>query len=316
MTIKLIVKEDLNPNSFVNDNTYAKGGISIAISPDAGNLLNLRDNGLYYGIVAEKKINNLYVANEGDDSAEGTRANPLRTIREAFSRQKIGTSFTINLKEGQIHEWRSSWGNAISRGKQFTIRTYGESVDLALINNVPNSAHYQRSKEINRATIKFIVDSSYAENVAKASVFDTSNPISGFNAFYMVILDTNTDVPDNMTFSSSFTHYFGSSEYNQNLVFRGCKFILHDKVCLMNLGAGNNYVRIDTCQFDNSKGNAFIKISLGTLSLDITGYSQVDGTPYNDYLHSRATPAKEEWKPLISGITGIQSANVITNAFS
>lgn len=54
---------------------------SIPISPDGGNLLENRGNGLYYGMQAPPDIANLYISgNYGDDTNPGTKDNPLKTL--------------------------------------------------------------------------------------------------------------------------------------------------------------------------------------------------------------------------------------------
>lgn len=54
---------------------------SIPISPDGGNLLENRGNGLYYGMQAPPDIANLYISgNYGIDTNPGTKDNPLKTL--------------------------------------------------------------------------------------------------------------------------------------------------------------------------------------------------------------------------------------------
>ena len=50
--INLLQKGDLAASDFSNDATNNKGGIKVKLSPDGGNLLQKRNNGLYYGIDA------------------------------------------------------------------------------------------------------------------------------------------------------------------------------------------------------------------------------------------------------------------------
>jgi len=56
------------------------------LSKNAGNLLEIRDDGLYYDITASYNLLNLYVdAVSGDDAAEGTKEKPLKTLSRALA---------------------------------------------------------------------------------------------------------------------------------------------------------------------------------------------------------------------------------------
>lgn len=76
----------------------------IGISKQSGNLLQMRDDGIYYGIESIPDLANLYIDSQiGNDSNPGTTAKPLRTLPEALRRIKSENSptSTIWLKENQ-----------------------------------------------------------------------------------------------------------------------------------------------------------------------------------------------------------------------
>lgn len=75
----------------------------VQLSPDTGNLLTERSNGLYYGLEAPPEVAVLYVSTSlGDNSNPGTRALPLQTIDEAFARQiNAPVNYTILLRAGE-----------------------------------------------------------------------------------------------------------------------------------------------------------------------------------------------------------------------
>ena len=77
---------------------------SVKRSTDSGNLLTLRDNGLYYGIQAPANVSNLYVSTSlGDDTNPGTQALPLKTIAAALAKVGGDVSSTIHLRAGEIY---------------------------------------------------------------------------------------------------------------------------------------------------------------------------------------------------------------------
>lgn len=75
----------------------------VKVSTQPGNLLEMRADGLYYGIEAPPDLANLYVSTSlGNDSNPGTRERPLRTINEALRRiPNAPQKFHIWLKEGE-----------------------------------------------------------------------------------------------------------------------------------------------------------------------------------------------------------------------
>lgn len=76
--------------------------LGVQLSPDNGNLLEIRNNGLYYGTIASDDLLNLYVDGvNGNDANKGTRAEPLKTLNEALKRTPNNKSNTIHLHAGQ-----------------------------------------------------------------------------------------------------------------------------------------------------------------------------------------------------------------------
>lgn len=76
--------------------------LGVNLSNNTGNLLEIRDDGLYYGVNASDDLLNLYVdAVAGDDTAKGTKEQPLKTLNEALRRTPQDKSNTIHLHAGQ-----------------------------------------------------------------------------------------------------------------------------------------------------------------------------------------------------------------------
>lgn len=157
----VVQKGDLNPSDFSNNNTNNRGGISVKVSNDAGNLLQKRSTGLYYGIEAPPDLMHTYVdaVNGVDAVGRGNRQNPVKTVAYAISPNRLpdnGSSYFIHLMENQRHELNAS--NYQYRGNgMLTFHPYGPGTDAALIKIdatlPPGDASRWVSKEIPHPTL-------------------------------------------------------------------------------------------------------------------------------------------------------------------
>lgn len=76
----------------------------VRLSPDSGNLLNQRANGLYYGTVSPAEFAIMYVNTAtGNDTNPGTEALPKRTIKGVIDSGPAGIVRECRLYEGQEH---------------------------------------------------------------------------------------------------------------------------------------------------------------------------------------------------------------------
>ena len=99
-------------------------------SDDAGNLLQCRADGLYYGITPPANLQNQFVDPvNGDDSNSGTRASPLRNLVTAINRLPSGTEAVIHLEESAMHYFKSS--QRVTLDKNINLFTYGPLTDAA-----------------------------------------------------------------------------------------------------------------------------------------------------------------------------------------
>lgn len=110
------------------------------VSRQAGNLIQQRDDGLYYGIEAKKEIRNLFVSNFGnDETGDGSEAKPFATIMKAMSViDDIPAWYTINLHAG--HEFDLTGYNARSV-INLQIRPYAMGADYPL--STPSNTYYR-----------------------------------------------------------------------------------------------------------------------------------------------------------------------------
>lgn len=139
------------------------------ISGDNGNLLQLRQDGLYYGEEAPIDVGTMYVNNvTGDDTAAGTKANPVKTIREALSRGPGNINRTIELYQGQIHLVDPA-NPAILRGGGLTLKPYGPFVDA--IPHQQGSSNYGTLACLNlNTTIKALDHANHGQTLAEGGI--------------------------------------------------------------------------------------------------------------------------------------------------
>ena len=314
----IIQKSDLATDSFKNDNTNGKGGIKIAVSPDRGNLLQHRNNGIYYGIEAPADTSNLYVStSQGDDSNTGTKTAPLRTIREALRRNSANQKFTIHLKEDESFEWRSSWGDFANYA--FTIQPYGPQWDTIRANNAPSSAQYLRSNNGLRPTIKFIADDKYLLGTTdRAMVRAASSNTQTTGQYAVNILYCTLDwserpaIDPNNELNNAWFGGHASGIYMQVV---GCVLKASALSPLISAGAPS-VVRMDSCKLDTSVGNRVINIAdTGSLSFALTDTDHNEGDPiqYSKGLTYMGTSSVAEWKAVLTGSRGAIKGNITTN---
>lgn len=83
----------------------------IPLSPDSGNQITARDNGLYYGTVAPDDVSHLYVSTSiGSDNNPGTRDAPLKTLMAALKKQTNNPyTYTVYCRCGETFMVDSDW---------------------------------------------------------------------------------------------------------------------------------------------------------------------------------------------------------------
>lgn len=253
-----------------------QGLVNIKLSPDNGNLIEVRDNGLYYGTQAHVDTSNLYISSSiGDDSNIGTRESPLKTIREAFKRNRPNQQFTMHLFEDDTHEWRSSWG--LKDNYIFNIYPYGSFADFCMSLNPISTVNWQRAQELKRPTIKFIGD-KVNNNYSYFQTFIHTSETHCVFAGVRLVIDDNTSAP---TFGTNGIAMGGSDGY-LNLWFTGCLFELNDTHYFFVIGKSSNIV-LDHCIISGDQKRLCHIETNGLLNLGFRTNSsgQVAGSPIN-----------------------------------
>lgn len=85
--------------------------LGVRLSSGAGNLLEVRDDGLYYGQEAPADVSKLYVSSTlGNDANPGTREQPLKTLGEAMRRYKNSpVTYSLYLRAGETFNVDRGW---------------------------------------------------------------------------------------------------------------------------------------------------------------------------------------------------------------
>ena len=319
----LLQKGDLKKSDFTNDNSNNKEGIGIRLSSDNGNLLQQRKNGLYYGIEAPPDTANLYVSSTmGDDGNTGTRTAPLKTIREAFLRNSVGTTFTVHLYENDTHDVLSSWGR-FGSGKAATFKPYGDVFDALIVRNPVRSYDIYRSRELIRPVMRLVADGSTsigANTYALVSFTNSNSPISNPYVLFGITVDTTGTADLPITIGDD--AMFGIGTWHISITFVGCHLRLGSSFHTVTEG-GVGTVILDSVKVDSSQGNKFLRISpRGTLTLSIEGTHRIEGTPAigtpagQEPLTYWATTPTAEYSTLLHGTSAAKtsSANLLTQA--
>lgn len=118
------------------------GSVGLALSPDAGNQIELRNNGIYYGSAAKKEIRNLYVSSRtGSDSNDGSRNAPLKTLAKALSLlEDKPVTYDIWLAENEEFELDQRFYPAYAN---INLHVYGATVDSTYPDYTPLDAFFR-----------------------------------------------------------------------------------------------------------------------------------------------------------------------------
>lgn len=222
--------------------------LGVQLSPDSGNMLQTRGNGLYYGVEAPVDISTLYVSTSlGDDSNAGTRAAPMRTIEAALdtirARNAPGT-YVINLRAGETFT-PSRRVYLISGTWQLTFTYY----DDPLFNDIHARDGYypEADARLKRPTVIF---DTYIEDVA--------NNIVGWTGFSVSPTSTVSFRGCKVQFQQTSAGLTTSGEwcwYCREIQFSGCDVTVNSDH--QAIGTANN-ISTSQCNFTmNGKAQFF-----------------------------------------------------------
>lgn len=157
------------------------------ISAASDNLLQIKPDGIYYGVTAPDDVSNIYIdAINGNDAAVGTRALPMKTIRNALLRGPGGITRAIYLYVGQTHIVDPS-NKAVIRGGELYLLPYGPQVDA--IPHPYGGSNITTLECLNLGTkIKALDHVNFGETVANggAGIFQNGEALIAVNAIVNV----------------------------------------------------------------------------------------------------------------------------------
>lgn len=284
------------------------------ISAQGGNLIQEREDGIYYGQEAAPEVRNLYVDSQnGDDAADGTRAAPLKTMHEAFKRQRVQTRFTVHLYEGQVHPWRSSWGFWTDYGPE--LRPYGPKVDeLAKLYPRGAGADTVYSVKTYPQPIFKLIPDGLVDLSGTTYNHPHMTEITG--AIQWVFIGINFDLtataPDK--FLDWRVGLIGSHVGDVNVKILGCSVTEGEQYCLVQIGSESK-VRFGNIHLSKEGAAKLVKIQNGIMNIEFEQFG--DGFEEDHVLEGwdkslkvRSTLSREDYAAQIRGITTVSSANV------
>lgn len=139
----------------------------VLLSQDETNLLQHRDDGLYFGYQPEHNIANLFVANSGDDGNDGSRERPLKTLEKVKELLKDSpTTYTVWLHEGDTFHIPQKFYKPYA---SIIIRPYGSQSDTIYPPYTRDDAFFRgyMAKEFNRPIL--VADVKLLDNLYERS---------------------------------------------------------------------------------------------------------------------------------------------------
>ena len=238
-------------------------------SSDAGNLLQCRAGGLYYGITPAADVANQFVdAVNGDDSNSGTRASPLRTVSKAFSRIVTGTYGNIYLHENQLHIVTSESAQVSA---DVSLYTYGTGCDALIAAGAMSQCNWSwfGAKVAPRATIQFFYTNTESTGKLLGRCLGVA---SGHTAtFYGIDFQTSNqaNIYQGSGWQAGIGSDIGGTADNQSYRFRDCTVTINsgDFVQFMS----NNYISIERTEI-NKVGSGFALTNAGNGQIEV-GYT-------------------------------------------
>ena len=222
------------------------GSVGVALSPDAGNQLELRNNGLYYGNIVKANNSAVYVSSvSGNDNNDGSKASPFKTIHRAINEiaaNKSNGLYRIFLKAGEYFEFPRT-------------RVWLSQQQLTLEFHYYDDPKYPYAPEwfgiyrpygavdLQRPTLEF---TSYFDSNLNTIVYSGFNTGGIFNLhLYGIHVRYDTLQPGGVA---------GLGFYHEELIYEGCVIDLNAK----SVGIGSaSEVRLRGNIFNGAKPNVY-----------------------------------------------------------
>jgi|GEM_PF-6795249 len=199
--------------------------LGIELSKNAGNLLEIRDDGLYYGTSATDDLLNLYVDTvSGDDENIGSRAEPLKTLNEALKRTPWDKTNNIHLHAGQTFTLDINVQvNACTRNFHVYADPYVDGDKVPETSPENPVYYYWSASGLSRPTIKAKIE--YHDDSHIANEYNIWVGSGGTITFNGIILDV---VPSNDDENAAYTAFNAAPLYGDStsaVNFFGCVMV-------------------------------------------------------------------------------------------
>nr|DAN24752.1 MAG TPA: asparaginyl-tRNA synthetase [Caudoviricetes sp.] len=276
------------------------------LSDDGGNLLEWREDGLYYGQAAPRNISTLYVhANEGKDANPGTINKPLRTINAALNQYKQGQQYNLKLYEGltyPIHSKAHDGSGHAYENLWVTFEPYGPKLDQTFRKNHYGTANWARSTDFPRPTVKLLPYIG-SNGLQRITVFGT---LKGW--WNGIIIDAAFET--NAELFGTQRGFIGGRDNYFELVFTGSQFILGKHPLLMT-GTENSSLVLDAGNILNPGANKKLLLIYENARLGLIAKGEHSGGPLTARgpdgrtqvtLNMAACLPRNQWKNYMEGI--------------
>lgn len=222
------------------------GSVGLALSPDAGNQIELRSNGIYLGNIVKPEFSAFYVSSvSGNDDNDGSKHAPFRTLNRAFTaiaNNKSNGGYTVFLKAGEYFEFprKRVWFPQTNMALAFCYYGDPKYADQDQLFGIYNP---YGATDLTRPTLEF---THYWDQNANSIVYSGFNTSGLFEMkFYGLHIRFDTLQPGGIA---------GLAHYHERFIFEGCRITLNKA----NLGIGSAAeVRIRSCIWENAVPNLF-----------------------------------------------------------
>ena len=218
--------------------------IGVQVSPDAGNQLEVRPNGVYLGNIVKPENSKFYVSSvNGSDDNDGTKNAPLKTLNAAFikiAENKSNGDYAIYLKAGEYFVFPKTrvWfpqNNMTLAFSYFGDPKYADQDQLFGVYNPYGAV------DLTRPTLEF---TSYWDADVNSIIY------SGFNTgglfelkFYGLHIRYDTLEAGGVA---------GLRHYCERFIYEGCKITLNKKA--VGIGSAGE-IRLRSNQWENADPN-------------------------------------------------------------
>ena len=222
------------------------GSVGLALSPDAGNQIELRHNGIYLGNIVRQENSWFYVSSvSGNDSNNGSKQAPFKTLTRAFNairENKSNGDYNVFLKAGEYFEFPRTRVWFPQNNMSLSFHYYGDPKYVD-INETFGVYRPYGAVDLQRPVLEF---TSYFDSNINSIIY------SGFDTggifklrFYGIHVRYDTLQAGG---------FAGLGFYHEELIYEGCRITLNTQ----HIGIGSaGEIRLRGNIFENAKPEVY-----------------------------------------------------------